>query len=100
MPLQTPPVKSATVVLDGLTLDYYALTDMAVAQRGKAAYTHLLVSGYVGPRAMLADTAGALVFDATIATPANPRGAYLPAYASLAMMVVWEHVTTGVNTNA
>ena len=81
--------------LDGLTLDYYALTDMAVAQRSKAAYTHLLVSGYVGPRALLADTAGALVFDATIATPANPRGAYLPAYASLAMMVVWEHVTTG-----
>ena len=81
--------------LDGLTLDYYALTDMAVAQRGKAAYTHLLVSGYSGPRALLADTANALRFSKDAITTTNPRGAYLHAYASLAMMVVWDHVNTG-----
>lgn len=89
----------ATRWLSGRRISYHDLTDMAAAWHGgdaqgfKAAYQRVrLDSAYYGPRSLFRDAAAAMQFSEHCATERNPRGAYLPADTTLAMLVVMEHV--------
>ncbi|MCY4557106.1 MAG: hypothetical protein OXF79_12150 [Chloroflexi bacterium] len=84
----------AKLWLDGMAIDYHDMTDLANGD--KEAYNRIRVaSHYSGPRSLIADTAKAIDFDPNCASPHNPRGAYLPPTASLAMLLVMQHVTIG-----
>ena len=75
--------------LDGLTIDYQDITDMAAGGETSAVYNRIRTRiAYSGPRALISDTAAAIRFTPECASALNPRGAYLPPNASLAMMVV------------
>ena len=85
--------------LDGISIEYQDITDMAAGGECSAVYNRIRVrTRYSGPRSLIADTAAAIWFDPNCTSPDNPRGAYLPPDASLAMMVVMAHVNIGGST--
>ena len=80
--------------LEGKTINYEQLIDLGLATECKSIYQQLRIdSRYDGPKALIADTADAIRFSDACVSERNLRGAYLPANATLAMLVVMEHVT-------